>query len=476
MRCIKYGADCEGYDHLETSQQTQSRVLAPRNAPLKVTIPLQQQPAPSLLFEGSQDQQQYFRYFIENTAWQLSGGFDSPIFNKIVLQACYAEPSIHHMLVSIGALSKAKQSELSTDSDQALTGHHRFAFHEYGKALKEIRQVAKSKAPNTSRTFLLASMLIYCFESLQGNADSAIGHLQAAVSLGLRNRGTNNDVIYRHISPRTKAPDIEDDLVSAFARLDGQLTASLENHNAAIPTTLGMMFDYYSHPWILPQPLPDLDTAQRYLEHIQYRARPNVSYNTIVSQPAPSQREYSPALVEKVTRTVTMKEIEELKIQVKEWSEAFEPMLTFARTPAGQKDFIQATTLKIQALSTNLLLQGNLGLVPDTPTCGPSASAIIVSSLCQEILRLSKDMTSDRMFLKGFVFDYGIIPSLFTVVVSSWERESAREAIDILKSMAPRKESTWDALEMAKMGEGILKMQDMQTLQTPDLKQNLEHT
>jgi hypothetical protein len=58
------------------------------------------------------------------------------------------------------------------------------------------------------------------------------------------------------------------------------------------------------------------------------------------------------------------------------------------------------------------------------------------------------------------MFTLGLIPSLLIVVLSAPKRETGWDAIMVLRNMKGRVEGTWDSERVAKMGEGILVMQE----------------
>lgn len=63
-------------------------------------------------------------------------------------------------------------------------------------------------------------------------------------------------------------------------------------------------------------------------------------------------------------------------------------------------------------------------------------------------------------FLKGFVFDAGVIPPLLKIVLLCPDRALKYEAIDVLRSIAPRREGMWDSMVCADAGEKCIAMED----------------
>lgn len=104
--------------------------------------------------------------FCENTAKQLSGYLESPLWSKIIPQVCEFEPSIRHAVTALGALDittlrqNSKHSSM-LDSFEA-SEHHRFALREYHRAIKLLRD--RQKGEVDLRTALIACICCVCFE------------------------------------------------------------------------------------------------------------------------------------------------------------------------------------------------------------------------------------------------------------------------------------------------------------------------
>jgi len=53
----------------------------------------------------------------------------------------------------------------------------------YGKALQEIRDLIAARTDQEAvRVSLIASLLIFCFENLQGEPESAVRHIKSALN------------------------------------------------------------------------------------------------------------------------------------------------------------------------------------------------------------------------------------------------------------------------------------------------------
>jgi hypothetical protein len=138
----------------------------------------------------------------------------------MVLQTGHTEPSIQRLTIALGALNRTKQMQLTDGSRDSISAHNRFAIHEYGKALKAIRKMAIEKGADATRNVMIAFMLIYCFKSFYGNTENGIKFLRSALAISLRNQPEEEPLLYQHLKPTTPSPDMEPDLITAFARLE----------------------------------------------------------------------------------------------------------------------------------------------------------------------------------------------------------------------------------------------------------------
>ncbi|KAL5315156.1 hypothetical protein ACEPPN_017807 [Leptodophora sp. 'Broadleaf-Isolate-01'] len=200
LRCLKFGTDCEGYRPKRSEQSMKptkftpahkERLLLPNDSYQifrRASEPIPSQPRlhPAPQLKGGLEDQQYLRLKavsrenaligfcqedLHNTPWdQRSSGHPDP------------EPTIQQLKDSIAALSKAKNSERSGDSAGLAAAHFNYAFRQYGRALEGIRELASSTETHHTKVLLHASVLIFIFESIQGNSMTAITHLKSAYS------------------------------------------------------------------------------------------------------------------------------------------------------------------------------------------------------------------------------------------------------------------------------------------------------
>ena len=134
---------------------------------------------------------QLFTVFQIKTVPELTGYFESSVWNRKVLQACHDQAYARYAVVAIGALWKALDitQTLSNGYRQSLGGHqegkglYAFALNEYGKALNLMKDIPKQEDPCRLRNTLISSLLTTCFESYIGNQKHALMQAELGVNV-----------------------------------------------------------------------------------------------------------------------------------------------------------------------------------------------------------------------------------------------------------------------------------------------------
>ncbi|KAG4429475.1 hypothetical protein IFR05_015038 [Cadophora sp. M221] len=200
LRCLKFGTECEGYRPKRSEQSMKptkftpvhrERLLLPNDfhqilRRASEPIPSQPRLLPAPQLKGGLEDQQYLRLKAVSRENTLIGFCQEDLHNTpwdhTPTNHPDPEPTIQQLKDSIAALSKAKNSERSGDSAGLAAAHFNFAFRQYGRALEGIRELASSTETHPTKVLLHASVLIFIFESIQGNSMTAITHLKSAYS------------------------------------------------------------------------------------------------------------------------------------------------------------------------------------------------------------------------------------------------------------------------------------------------------
>ncbi|KAE9380951.1 hypothetical protein N431DRAFT_433139 [Stipitochalara longipes BDJ] len=169
------------------------------NFPYKELVPIPRQRL-SLVFADDQEAR-CFLLFQESTSRTLAGCGRSNLWHRVILQACETEPSIRHAVIALGALDLNKSTGQKS--------HHEFALRQYSKAIKHMER-SLSLGTRDIRSALILCLLTICFETWNGDAQSAL----AQVRLGLR--------LIQEWQKERSWPELlaDKELYLAFVRLD----------------------------------------------------------------------------------------------------------------------------------------------------------------------------------------------------------------------------------------------------------------
>jgi hypothetical protein len=385
-----------------------------------------------------------------------------------MLQACETSPSIRHAVIALGALPP---SPYSSSENGVGTLRHQFAFRQYNKALCYLRRdVAGGK--HDLRTTLIASLLFYCFESMNGYHELAISQVYTGLKL-IREWASSfykpDKDGSRKIKEGSENPhEVEDDILRAFGGLeiqvmlyaDGRTREAHEHYRRCGQASVDEM----------PTIFPDLDTARALLEIIIRRSmhwlRSTMHLHTF-STPSPESGEgcegekkhgtggpmslffdVDPTFSERLT---TLAEYER-------WDAAFSPLLNHARSRSSpHSTFILASTLRLHWLAGYMSIASN-----------NSRSALVNNGkytiLLQELvgiarLLLDEEEKNGNGTGEGWTFDMQIIVPLLTVGWVYRHRTLRREAIGLLLR-SPRKEGVWDGIVVGKIMRWLAEIED----------------
>jgi len=323
--------------------------------------------------------------------------------------------------------------------------HHQYALQQFGKALRETIQNGK----HAIRTSLIVSLLIYCFENSHGNPQQAGKHIYTALKMMrsdiLFTSHPNHNLLMSSPAPRF----IEDEIVTTYTRLALNLTTRSDDHDSLRASFLELIMVDVPLPEI-PDVFKDVAEAEEHLEYVLYQTLPKTSQSSFTRRSSPVNQypegqtnDYS---VRSPPRILTTSfDNASFNSLFFKWQTAFKPLLT--RALAGSGNFLPAAMLRVKALNVCLMGQG---------VFLPNNSPTTFLSYFREIISLSQLAVSSPQFLKTFVFDVGIIPSLFAIVYACHDAHIREEAVSILMEMTPRREGTWDSLKVANMAEATM--------------------
>ncbi|KAL2822305.1 hypothetical protein BDW59DRAFT_180875 [Aspergillus cavernicola] len=194
--CSSTGRAC-GYDLQRLPRST------------KVTTP--QEITDGLRWAITSDERRCYSHFQIHTIPTLSGFFDSPLWQALILQMSVSEPAVYHAVVALSAVHQDSEMHGMPLPGQDLQNEwNRFALDQCGRSFALLSHRQSSQDPRLREVILLCCLLFVLTQLLRGQYDDAFQHLQSGLRILNETKA--------HLSERA----IEPSIVTAFADLEVQ--------------------------------------------------------------------------------------------------------------------------------------------------------------------------------------------------------------------------------------------------------------
>lgn len=176
----------------------------------------------------------------------MSGHFQDPVWQRLVLQASHTEPAVRYAANALGALHEERCLREAASDDGLEVGlvQTNFPTRQYSRALGGLQKLLGSGNASTNIILLCALLLVH-FESLQERFIPALTHAENAMRL-----------LDPAQAPSTEA--IDPSLVQSFVRLDLQSSFFLDLRMPSL-TFITSAFDNE-----LPKSFTDIYQARRF--------------------------------------------------------------------------------------------------------------------------------------------------------------------------------------------------------------------
>ena len=139
--------------------------------------------APTLKFEGTQQERRAFELFRKRVSFQLAGDFDGWFWNTLLLQATHREPAIRHAVLALSSLCEQyNRREDGGSAVSSYSGESPLALQQYNCAIAELTSTA-SKRRLAVDVCLMTCMLFTYFEVIRGHHGSAMWHIASGVRI-----------------------------------------------------------------------------------------------------------------------------------------------------------------------------------------------------------------------------------------------------------------------------------------------------
>ncbi|KAF2438279.1 hypothetical protein P171DRAFT_437326 [Karstenula rhodostoma CBS 690.94] len=453
VRCVKAKLQCQYTNTFKVTSSAETtsngrrveRALLPKQDDMWSLTSFR----PTAILPGETDvENQYLKYFQQETTSNFPSTWDWSVWNRLMLQGCHHEAFIRDAVVAIGALHKSLRTSATASPDgrsleELAKLQRQFAYQTYGRALKKIQHAIDTGSG--PRDALIACLLIVCFESHTGDRYKAGVHAQH----GLR--------IYYQLPLKDRPSKVEDDIADAFRNLD--ITISTVYDARPVATHEALLDEDSSIAAAMPVVFANLDEAKRYWHIIMRRCCHFIPTTWAHTSPSSLIRPFMTPLPGGVTTTVgtnihtaSFKITPELEAQQSayydemcRWILAFAPLLTRIRRGTGStlRAYVTASMLQIQALNAKVTLAGIL-YVDEMGYDAHFSDFTSIIALSHDVVRIRNAGSSTSYFSGLFVLDLGLVVPLFTLLLKCRDRVLRYQGIEILKQW--HVEGWWDPL------------------------------
>lgn len=378
---------------------------------------------------GSTRERRFMHFFQDQTAPDLSGCFNSSFWNRLVLQSGRREPAIHHALV---ALSAAHETFKMNDLTDYIDVHHQFPMQQYNKAIQHLSSHLSNNARWGTEIALICCMIFICFESVRGNLDSALAHLQSGLNImrdWRRNKSSRNPELVGR-----------ETLIKMFLRLEIQAVAFIRNSRQPQLDMLTASADSGSKPDVSTCFL-NLDQARESQEKLVVWLFRFLALNAEYQNVPPLKRPASVLL-----------EHMELQTQFQLFSVAIDAFLENPITQVSVHDLRGAIALKLRQKVTYIML------TTSSPALGEAEkrSTDVIPEF-RNLISLAESLVNDPDTkevapIPCFSFDTSVIAPLYYVAINCPDPALTQRAMQIL-SAVPRREGLFDAATVCKIAQ-----------------------
>ena len=407
--CTKSGRECLGYEIVANSSRRLEPPSRSRSRSTSRAVILRGR---DVTLPGNTVERRHLEFFQQRTAPEFSGDFNSEFWSRLVLQVSRSEPAVHHAIVALGSLH-----ESLANGDQAMVSRRstvpgrETSIQQYDQAITALRGRMQSQNENEILEIaLICCILFHSFETLHGNLDEALLHLQNGLKMLQEWKSKRAEAT----SPATPT-SVQYEISQVFSRLNVQ---SRWFFDPELPSLHNLTETAFSKT--VPETFQDLNQARDFLfamynDGFSFYSR-MVERGLKSSATAPT----SAALVSLV-------EFGGLDAYLIQWLSAFDKFIKQKAPSMTSQELKGTLLLRIHYLSGFIILH-------KTPQPGQCAYDTYnhyfeqIVSLADSLLDTTKcpDSTCGT---PSFSPDFGIIPPLFHAAVSYRDPSIRRRAV-----------------------------------------------
>lgn len=438
--CTKRGRQCDGYAPPPNSHGQRRSSLAPPGANVRLDPYVRRV---DINLPGTSNERRHFDYFQQRTVVDLAGYFDSAFWYQLVLQISHCEPAVRHGIIALGSLHETLDQGGHEFGLRSLsTAERESSLQQYSRSITSLRGLlAFEKGSNTLEVALICCILFYSFETLYGNHDQALLHLQNGLKILQQWKAERRQST---VSPKPGSTQYE--LSQVFSRLNILARSLLDPE----PPSFHNITDTFCTTTI-----PDVFTNLTQARDILYTMYHDgfAFFQNMLEQ---KQSGTSTNLTSGARPYNPLAEFGRLDSYSIKWLSAFDRYIEQSATTMDSRELRGATLLRIHYLFAFINLHKSIH---------PEQCAFdTFNSHFGQIVSLSSTLvsSSERLDLEstrpGFSLDLGVIAPLYYTAMSCRDPDIRRRAVSLLSS--PRHEGPWSAIDAAKAGSLAIQIEE----------------
>jgi hypothetical protein len=260
-----------------------------------------------------------------------------------MVQACERNRAVRQGIIAIAALditSRLTHDRTRHGGTDPRT-HYQFALQEYSLAIRAMQKETR-KGELDLATTLITCLVIICFETFHGSRDNALNQISTGllmISQSAKKETSHSTRLVEGL-PSSLLANIDDELIRAFVRLDLQAMSFATNLQGGLPRPAFRKGSPLTSLRDMPARFQSLTEARHYLELLEVHCVGICSrgMKKLLSRKDPTYHDVPPPENEGIDWYLDA---------TRRWHEAFQRILTYARTEEGKKDFLVASMLEL---------------------------------------------------------------------------------------------------------------------------------
>ncbi|RAL07229.1 Zn(II)2Cys6 transcription factor [Aspergillus homomorphus CBS 101889] len=213
--CTSTGRTCEGYEAHRLPRACGPQVKRSKRSVI-VPHPVLTQVASRLQWAVTPDEGRCFSFFQHQSVQDMTGFYDSSLWQRLILRLSYTEPAVYHAAIALGAINNAQDKNKVLRPGQKLHSiWYWYGLEQAGRSIALLNKRHSSQDPQFQEVVLVCCLLFIACEMLCGNYDNAVAHVIGGLKV-LQQLNIRKQISGDFISP------VDPCIVETFLQLQAQ--------------------------------------------------------------------------------------------------------------------------------------------------------------------------------------------------------------------------------------------------------------